>query len=202
MRAFRTDGQVVVESEVLSTPSPSSRGPGRGPFKAKTRVRIPLGTPHLPTISREKSAVSVPSPVNRHRSGANVTRPLSSDEMIGRACVGSSARTVRQDVASSRSSSLYVRCPARRKGGRVANDARAASRDYRVIRPAVSPIAKIKRPPSPVQACPRCRRVLGVEESDTTGSSLRWFDCRALRWVISNDVGGVKPHHLPIRLRL
>ena len=25
--------------------SPSSRGPGRGPFKAKTRVRIPLGTP-------------------------------------------------------------------------------------------------------------------------------------------------------------
>ena len=24
--------------------SPSSRGPGRGPFKAKTRVRIPLGT--------------------------------------------------------------------------------------------------------------------------------------------------------------
>ena len=26
--------------------SPSSRGPGRGPFKAKTRVRIPLGTPY------------------------------------------------------------------------------------------------------------------------------------------------------------
>src|SRR4030095_11951861 len=24
--------------------SPSSRGPGRGPFKAKTRVRIPVGT--------------------------------------------------------------------------------------------------------------------------------------------------------------
>ena len=28
--------------------SPSSRGPGRGPFKAKTRVRIPLGTYSLP----------------------------------------------------------------------------------------------------------------------------------------------------------
>src|SRR5262245_14974465 len=27
--------------------SPSSRGLGRGPFKAKTRVRIPLGTPPL-----------------------------------------------------------------------------------------------------------------------------------------------------------
>ena len=26
--------------------SPSSRGLGRGPFKAKTRVRIPVGTPH------------------------------------------------------------------------------------------------------------------------------------------------------------
>src|SRR5688572_13269169 len=29
--------------------SPSSRGPGRGPFKAKTRVRIPLGT--IPSAS-------------------------------------------------------------------------------------------------------------------------------------------------------
>ena len=29
------------------TASPSSRGPGRGPFKAKTRVRIPSGTPNL-----------------------------------------------------------------------------------------------------------------------------------------------------------
>ena len=27
--------------------SPSSRGLGRGPFKAKTRVRIPVGTPPL-----------------------------------------------------------------------------------------------------------------------------------------------------------
>ena len=26
--------------------SPSSRGLGRGPFKAETRVRIPVGTPH------------------------------------------------------------------------------------------------------------------------------------------------------------
>src|SRR3954468_24283779 len=28
-----------------SDESPSSRGPGRGPFKAETRVRIPVGTP-------------------------------------------------------------------------------------------------------------------------------------------------------------
>ena len=33
--------------------SPSSRGLGRGPFKAKTRVRIPLGTPpYLHTLTR------------------------------------------------------------------------------------------------------------------------------------------------------
>ena len=35
----------VVTSVVHTSTSPSSRGPGRGPFKAKTRVRIPLGTP-------------------------------------------------------------------------------------------------------------------------------------------------------------
>src|SRR5439155_11895911 len=44
----------------LPRTSPSSRGPGRGPFKAKTRVRIPLGTPqklqHRPT--RQASARS------------------------------------------------------------------------------------------------------------------------------------------------
>jgi hypothetical protein len=34
----------VVQFRVPSGVSPSSRGPGRGPFKAKTRVRIPLGT--------------------------------------------------------------------------------------------------------------------------------------------------------------
>ena len=33
--------------------SPSSRGPGRGPFKAKTRVRIPLGTPAFALVSGE-----------------------------------------------------------------------------------------------------------------------------------------------------
>src|SRR2546426_7951203 len=37
--------------------SPSSRGPGRGPFKAKTRVRIPLGTYQLP---RSRSVVERP----------------------------------------------------------------------------------------------------------------------------------------------
>ena len=35
------------ERAVHTRASPSSRGLGRGPFKAKTRVRIPLGTPHL-----------------------------------------------------------------------------------------------------------------------------------------------------------
>jgi hypothetical protein len=46
--------ELVVSSAVASSESPSSRGPGRGPFKAKTRVRIPLGTYHLvqPTPSQ------------------------------------------------------------------------------------------------------------------------------------------------------
>src|SRR5690349_1477892 len=48
--AGRAGGATVVSS-VVGPPagqlagSPSSRGLGRGPFKAKTRVRIPLGTP-------------------------------------------------------------------------------------------------------------------------------------------------------------
>ena len=43
------------ESGACRTPteSPSSRGLGRGPFKAKTRVRIPLGTPAFAHVSRE-----------------------------------------------------------------------------------------------------------------------------------------------------
>ena len=36
--------QVACYHGVSLSASPSSRGPGRGPFKAKTRVRIPLGT--------------------------------------------------------------------------------------------------------------------------------------------------------------
>jgi hypothetical protein len=43
----------------LSRRSPSSRGPGRGPFKAKTRVRIPLGTnPLYLKLCGEKSVIS------------------------------------------------------------------------------------------------------------------------------------------------
>ena len=38
--------RVRIEGSAPSA-SPSSRGPGRGPFKAKTRVRIPLGTPPI-----------------------------------------------------------------------------------------------------------------------------------------------------------
>ena len=34
-------------TQILSRTSPSSRGLGYSPFKAKTRVRIPLGTPDL-----------------------------------------------------------------------------------------------------------------------------------------------------------
>ena len=37
----------MISGSLSSCRSPSSRGPGRGPFKAKTRVRIPLGTPIL-----------------------------------------------------------------------------------------------------------------------------------------------------------
>jgi hypothetical protein len=37
------------------------------------------------------------------------------------------------------------------------------------------------------QACPRCRRVTGVEEDDSTGSSLHWFVCRLCghRWSVA-----------------
>src|SRR5689334_3223531 len=37
--------RVVIADHHCSTESPSSRGLGRGPFKAETRVRIPVGTP-------------------------------------------------------------------------------------------------------------------------------------------------------------
>ena len=37
---------VVIES--LSAKPPLSSGPGRGPLKAKTRIRIPLGAPLTP----------------------------------------------------------------------------------------------------------------------------------------------------------
>jgi hypothetical protein len=50
--------------------SPSSRGPGRGPFKAKTRVRIPLGTPDLPEFFHQPSAFADSS--RRRRFGSNV----------------------------------------------------------------------------------------------------------------------------------
>ncbi len=43
--------------------SPSSRGPGRGPFKAKTRVRIPLGTPT--PVSQSDQRTTGHSPLGR-----------------------------------------------------------------------------------------------------------------------------------------
>ena len=45
------------ESGYTRPSSASSRGLGRGPFKAKTRVRIPLGTPHF--VSNRRAAHSV-----------------------------------------------------------------------------------------------------------------------------------------------
>ena len=44
-RAARRPEPPVIHSDVSTLRSPSSRGLGRGPFKAKTRVRIPVGTP-------------------------------------------------------------------------------------------------------------------------------------------------------------
>src|SRR5579872_4385645 len=47
MQADRALGRVIISCSTarhLRHTSPSSRGLGRGPFKAKTRVRIPLGT--------------------------------------------------------------------------------------------------------------------------------------------------------------
>src|SRR6476660_1227504 len=43
--ALRPPGHLI---SLVGSPraSPSSRGLGRGPFKAETRVRIPVGTPH------------------------------------------------------------------------------------------------------------------------------------------------------------
>src|SRR5262245_66546011 len=40
--------------------SPSSRGLGRGPFKAETRVRIPVGTPSPSLHSVDASATGLP----------------------------------------------------------------------------------------------------------------------------------------------
>jgi hypothetical protein len=38
-----------------------------------------------------------------------------------------------------------------------------------------------------VPPCPYCRRLTGVEEEDTTGSSLRWFVCHLCgrRWSLT-----------------
>ena len=44
----------VSTGDSASRTSPSSRGPGRGPFKAKTRVRIPLGTPRFSQSSDDR----------------------------------------------------------------------------------------------------------------------------------------------------
>jgi len=41
--------------------------------------------------------------------------------------------------------------------------------------------------PTSLPPCPHCRRLTGVEEDDTTGSSLRWFVCRfcGRRWSVA-----------------
>src|SRR5258706_13205873 len=55
----RGGAELVVSFRVLAhRTSPSSRGLGRGPFKAKTRVRIPLGT--IPRFARNSSTNGLP----------------------------------------------------------------------------------------------------------------------------------------------
>ena len=43
------------------------------------------------------------------------------------------------------------------------------------------------KPDESLPPCPRCRRLTGVEDDDSTGSSLRWFVCRLCghRWSVS-----------------
>ena len=54
----------MLQSVVSHLASPSSRGLGRGPFKAKTRVRIPSGTPHLVFLpSRQLAPFSLRIPL-------------------------------------------------------------------------------------------------------------------------------------------
>lgn len=70
---------------------------------------VPNGIRTPPVHSLTNNPDRCPSPLSRQRflaaSGVNVTRPFSSEEIIGLACVGSSARTVRHDDPGSRSSS-------------------------------------------------------------------------------------------------
>jgi hypothetical protein len=56
--------------------SPSSRGPGRGPFKAKTRVRIPLGTPAFALDSVRRLPPPERFPSMFAGTGSRVSRPV------------------------------------------------------------------------------------------------------------------------------
>ena len=57
--AHRHEREVPCYHQFAPCTSPSSRGPGRGPFKAKTRVRIPLGTILLESATSNDSRASV-----------------------------------------------------------------------------------------------------------------------------------------------
>ena len=81
-----------------SRASPSSRGLGRGPFKAKTRVRIPVGTPpdveNLRVKQSGERALAVAAAIVFVAIGVNVTRPVKQRRIRSAArCVGSSAST-------------------------------------------------------------------------------------------------------------
>ncbi len=66
--------ELVVSSEVHRLTSPSSRGLGRGPFKAKTRVRIPLGTPFFPRHLENVQALARLLIARGRRRSARLTR--------------------------------------------------------------------------------------------------------------------------------
>ena len=110
-----------------------------------TSVQLRLGTPYLGESSslipghtaRSNNPTSEPSPDNVHRFrtsiGVIVTRPLSSDETIGRACVGSSASTRRHEPARVRSSSRTRTASNARKRRSVRMSARCASSTTRRV---------------------------------------------------------------------
>src|SRR5579864_6198547 len=97
--------------------SPSSRGLGRGPFKAETRVRIPVGTPEFkgwalsrrthrsPTERRGKAAASVDSTPKRLVACCRPARPadcLKTDKGSGGAVLRSSGSRTATPMAPHR----------------------------------------------------------------------------------------------------
>src|SRR2546422_10699686 len=85
--------------------SPSSRGPGRGPFKAKTRVRIPLGTYQLP---RSRSVVERPQRSLGKR-GAALHAPPAVPNPVGDA-IAFVTRSVERAADHARSGGPTPRC--------------------------------------------------------------------------------------------